>query len=149
MKIGEIIKQGKFRNEYQKAAINFTHTMNVLNYQKEETLSRFNISWHQFNVLRILRGQFPDSVTMNSIKERMIDKNSDVTRIADRMHAKKLLKRTRSSRDRRSVKVLITQKGLDILAELDKKEEGLYGGLKNLSEKEVKKLNAMLEKIWN
>ena len=76
MHIEQVIKQAKFKNEYQKAAINMMHTMNTLSSQKQLIFDRYDISEHQFNVMRILRGALPETLGINEIRNRMVDKNS-------------------------------------------------------------------------
>jgi DNA-binding MarR family transcriptional regulator len=146
MKIEEEI-QSKFRNEYSKVRVNLHYTENYLTNQLNEILKPFKLSPTQFNVLRILRGQYPKTSSIGLVKERMLDKNSDISRIVDRMHAKKLVIRKECKQDRRQKDILITQLGLDILAKIDKQEDDLDAKIHHLSLNEITQLNNLLDKI--
>jgi DNA-binding MarR family transcriptional regulator len=146
MKIEEEIKS-KFRNEYHKAMVNLYYTNNVISEQFFKMLKEYGLAAPQFNVLRILRGQYPNAASVGLIKERMLDKNSDVSRIVDRLYKKKLVERKESRSDRRQKDILITNKGLELLEEMALCEEQEDAILSNLDEREVKLLNELLDKI--
>lgn len=146
MKIEDEIKS-KFRNEYSKARVNLHYTENYLTNQLIDVLKPFKLSPTQFNVLRILRGQYPDTSSIGLVKERMLDKNSDISRVVDRMHAKKLVIRKECKQDRRQKDILITQLGLDILAKIDVYENDLDEKINHLSIDEITQLNHLLDKI--
>ena len=146
MKIQDEIKS-TFKNDYLKARINLHFTHNYLNNQLIEVLKPFKISPTQFNVLRILRGQYPNTSSIGLIKERMIDKNSDISRVIDRMHAKKLVNRKECKQDRRQKDIVITQLGLDYLTEIDELEKTLDQKIRHLSTEEIIQLNTLLDKI--
>jgi len=76
----------------------------------------------QYNVLRILRGQFPNPIKVSDITERMLDKMSNASRLVDKLVAKKLVLRTECPSDRRAVDVVITEKGLELLKQLDDRQ---------------------------
>ncbi len=139
--------KGKFKNEYAKARINVHFTHNFLNNQLVNVIKPFDISPTQFNVLRILRGQYPNTASIGLIKERMLDKNSDVSRVIDRMLAKKMVVRTECKVDRRQKDVKITEKGLDFLSKIDAKEALLDKKMQHLTLEEVTQLNALLDKL--
>ncbi len=140
--------RGHFRNNYHKGLINLTFTTKQLSYEFFQALKKHGIAEQQYNVLRILRGFRSESpLCVGFIKERMFDKNSDVSRIVDRLFEKELLTRKENSEDRRQKTVEITDKGLallDSMFECEKKADML---LKNLSEEEVVELNRLLDKI--
>jgi len=136
-----------FRNEYQKARLNIHFTFNYLSLKSDKVFKKYKLSATQYNVLRILRGQHSNAVSIGLIKERMLDKNSDVSRIVDRLTLKNLIKRNECKLDRRQKDVKITSLGLDLLAKLDQYEEELDKELFNLSLDEVKQLNTLLDKI--
>ncbi|NLP57019.1 MarR family winged helix-turn-helix transcriptional regulator [Lutibacter sp. B1] len=146
MKIQDEIKS-KFKNEYLKARINLHFTHNYLNNQLIDVLKPFKVSPTQFNVLRILRGQYPNTSSIGLIKERMIDKNSDISRVVDRMHAKKLVIRKECKQDRRQKDIIITQLGLDFLAKIDELEDELDNKIRHLTTEEITQLNNLLDKI--
>src|SRR5580692_11323667 len=110
MTIENEIKQPKFRNEHQKAAINLIYTYNWANEQMKKILDRYDITSQQFNILRILRGAHGPLSTLQ-IRERMLDKMSDSSRIVDRLIKKGLVKKNICKTDRRLVDVIITKKG--------------------------------------
>lgn len=118
MKIDEAIKS-KFRSPQHRALINLIYTTNWLNSRKVELLRPYGISPQQYNVLRILRGSNPEPLSVLSIKERMLDKTPNTTRLIDKLLSKKLVSRTRYENDRRVVFVTITDSGIRLMGELD------------------------------
>ena len=146
MEIQDEIKS-KFNNEYHKARVNIHFTHNYLSEQLIEILRPFKLSPTQFNVLRILRGQHPVASSIGLLKERMLDKNSDISRVIDRMLVKKLVARKECKQDRRQKDIQITQHGLDFLSEIDKMEKVLDQNIKHLTLEEVTHLNYLLDKI--
>jgi len=105
------------------------------------------LSIAQFNTLRILRGQYPKTASIGLIKERMVDKNSDISRMIDRLFLKKLVDRVECKNDRRQKDVKITKKGLEILATVDALEIDLDNSLRHLSASEILELNRLLDKM--
>ena len=146
MNIQDEIKS-KFNNEYHKARVNIHFTHNYISDQLDEILKPLSLSQTQFNILRILRGQYPETSSIGLLKERMLDKNSDVSRIVDRLLAKKLVIRKECKLDRRQKDVQITQLGLDCLAEIDKSNNDLDKKMQHLTIDEVTHLNNLLDKI--
>ncbi|MCX7850902.1 MarR family transcriptional regulator, partial [Thermus sp.] len=128
-------------------AVNILYTHSWLIYRINNVLSKFDLTPQQFNLLRILRGQYPSPASISLIKERMLDKMSDASRLVDRLIQKKLVERKICSQDRRKVDVIITRKGLKLLEKIDAQNEELDSYLKNLSETEAKKLNHLLDKL--
>jgi DNA-binding MarR family transcriptional regulator len=147
MEIGKEIKQAKFRNEHQKMLINILFTSNWLGAKHACSLKPYGISSQQFNLLRILRGQHPKPATVNLLIDRMLDKNSNASRLVEKLRLKKLVERATCPEDRRAVNVIITQKGLDLLAEIDENEAAFLKELKNLSQKEAEQVNELLDKL--
>jgi DNA-binding MarR family transcriptional regulator len=147
MEIEKEIKTAKFAHEYHKLAINLIYSSNWLTRFLEKRASKEGITLHQFNVLRILRGQYPAPCNNAMIKSRMLDKKSDVSRIVDRLVMKNLIHRSKSDQDGRSVCLTITKEGLNTLQNLEHSMmlEDLLP--KNLSEAECKQLNALLDKL--
>ncbi len=146
MKLEDEIKS-KFRDDYHKALVNLYYTNNVIGEQFFKMLKEYGLAVPQYNVLRILRGEAPDSVSIGFIKERMLERNSDVSRIVDRLYNKKLVERKENKSDRRQKDVLITKKGVDLLGKMTDCEEQEDANLSKLSKKEVKLLNELLDKI--
>jgi DNA-binding MarR family transcriptional regulator len=147
MKLEEEIKQKKFRSEQQKGVINIIYTANWLNAMHGSHLKKFDLTPEQFNILRILRGQYPKPATVNLLIERMLNKMSNASRLVDKLLAKKLVVRSTCKEDRRAVDVVITKKGLDLLAELDDSEKDWVKDIHPLSPQEAKTLNDLLDKL--
>lgn len=147
MKIEEEIK-GRFRNEYHKGLINLTYTENQLSYQFLQFLKKHNITEPQYNILRILRGaKSLGQVSINYLKERMLDKSSDVSRIIDRILEKGYIERKENALDRRKKDISITEKGLNLLDQMYDCELKSDELLNNLTIGEVRELNRLLDKI--
>lgn len=147
MKLEEEIKQSKFRNEYHKLAVNIFFTYSWLLNLQTQLFKKFKITSNQYNILRILRGQYPNPATINLLKDRMIDKMSDASRLVERLRKKGLVKRELCKNDRRRVDVVITDKGLKLLSDIDKLNDEYDSFFKNLSVTESKTLNDLLDKL--
>ena len=146
MGIEQDINQARFRNEFQKALINIFYSSNWLSERMKVFFDREGITGQQFNILRILRGAGEPLSTLQ-IRQRMIDKMSDTSRIVDRLVLKGLVKKTVCEMDKRLVDVNITDKGKKLLEKIDKCNEEMDGILGNLNEAEAKQLNKILDKI--
>lgn len=146
MKIEEAIKQKKFESSQQKAIINLMYTYHWLSAQQDQLFKQFELTTQQYNVLRILRGKYPNSLCVGDIKEVMLDKNPDLTRLCDRLVKKKLLERQFNEYNRRQVLIKITEGGLNLLKEIDPHLKKQFKKLK-LSEKEAEKLSDTLDKL--
>ncbi|AYB34506.1 MarR family winged helix-turn-helix transcriptional regulator [Chryseolinea soli] len=145
MKIEDEIKQKKFINAHQKAVINLVYTTNWMQGKHQEVFKSFNITPQQFNILRILKGQHPNSTSATEIKARMLDRNSDVSRLLDRLVAKNVIVKKACPTDKRAFDVNLTEAGLELLRTLDKKQSELDNIL-NLSEEEAYQLSDLLDK---
>jgi len=110
MGIENDIKQNRFKSEYQKAGINLMFTVRGMEHKHFQLLKKFGITPPQFNILRILRGQYPKATTVNDLIDRMIDKASNASRIVEKLRAKGMVERNTSESDRRAVDVAITAK---------------------------------------
>ena len=147
MKLEEEITQRKFRNDRHKLIVNILYTYGWLSAQHTQIFRKHGITTQQFNVLRILRGQHPNPTTIKLIRERMLDKMSDASRIVEKLRQKGLLVRHISNHDRRHADVFITNKGLKVLSALDKSDKIFDGHTANLSLKETAVLNGLLDKM--
>ena len=146
MSIEGDIKQDSFKTEYQKAIINLIFTYNWTTERLKKFLEDSDLTLQQFNILRILRGnQMPLSTLQ--IRERMLDKMSDTSRIVDRLIIKELAKKVICKKDKRLVDVTITGKGLKLLEKLDSQEDKMETIIKALTESEAQTLNTLLDKI--
>jgi DNA-binding MarR family transcriptional regulator len=147
MGIDKDIQQAKFRNVYQKAAINLIYTVGWMRDKTKSIFEEENITAQQFNILRILRGSFPQPLSTLQIRERMLEKMSDTSRIVDRLNAKGLVKKVTCKNDRRLVDVIISDKGKKLLEKLDLRQDEMDNVLNNLSEKDANILSDLLDKI--
>ncbi len=146
MSIEKDINQQKFRSEYQKSVINLIFTYHWMNEQVKKVFDQYEVTSQQFNILRILRGAGVPISTMQ-IRQRMLDKMSDTSRIVDRLIKKGLVKKNTCKSDRRLVDVVITAKGKKLLEKLDLNAVQMDSVMKNLSMTEAKSLNQLLDKI--
>ncbi|MBC7653213.1 MAG: MarR family transcriptional regulator [Oligoflexus sp.] len=147
MEIEKEIQNRKFINNYQKATINILYTYNWVNALLKQELDKHHITNQQFNILRILRGQYPNPCTINILKERMLDKMSDASRIVDRLVQKELVTRSTNKKDRRSVDILISDKGLKLLENIHLEPTMTEILAKNISEQDCKMLSNLLDKF--
>jgi DNA-binding MarR family transcriptional regulator len=147
LKLEEEIKQKNFKSPQQKLAVNILYTCNWLNGHYARFFKGIDLTPQQFNVLRILRGQHPEYCTLKLVKERMLDRMSDSSRIVDKLVAKDLVERRQCPGDRRSVNLLISDKGMKLLKKLDFIDEEVKKVFKNLSTKKIEKLNEMLDEL--
>ena len=147
MGIEQDIQQAKFRNPQQKAAINLIYTLSWMRDKTKCIFEAEDITPQQFNILRILRGSFPDPLSTLQIRERMLEKMSDTSRIVDRLIAKGLVKKLTCKNDRRLVDVIISDKGKKLLERLDARQDEIDGVLGKLSEKDANILSDLLDKI--
>ena len=146
MTLEKDINQQVFRSEYQKAIINLIYTFNWVNEKINRRFEPFDITQQQFNILRILRGAGQPLSTLQ-IRQRMLDKMSDTSRIVDRLVKKGMVKKSISREDRRLVDVLLTDKGKKLLQSMDVMNEEMESIFKYLSDEEAKLLNVLLDKI--
>ena len=144
--MGDLTKDinSKFDNEWVKALINIKYTSAYLDKIADKILKPYNISEPQYNILRILRGAGKE-ITVNTVKERMIQKSPNSTRLMDKLCDKNLINRVRCESDRRVVYIEISKEGLELLEKIDFKELDDYTS--SLSEKEAKTLNRLLDKM--
>ena len=148
MSIETDIKQKKFRSAYQRLSINLTYTSNWLGYKQLELFKEHDITSQQFNVLRILRGQQSNAIKVTEIAERMLDKNSNTSRLIDKLLAKNLAERTSCPSDRRAVDVIITKEGLDLLSKMDPVMEEWENSLSSvLTQEEADLMSSLLDRM--
>jgi DNA-binding MarR family transcriptional regulator len=148
MKIEEVVKSNAIMGLSQKAVLNIIYTQNNINERLIEIFKPYDLSNEQYNVLRILRGQKGNPANMCLIQERMLAKTSNTTRLVDKLLLKELVTRKVCKENRRKIEVLITEKGLTILKELDPKVDNYEQNIvANLSSSELEQLNELLEKI--
>jgi len=147
MPLEQEIKQEKFHNEHQKAAINILYTGSWLYNINATYLKKFSITPEQFNVLRILRGSFPAPMMLAEITERMIDKSSNCTRLVEKLKQKGFVNRITCENNRRQVDISITDKGQQLLKKIDLGQTSWMETMGKLSKTEAKELNRILDKL--
>lgn len=145
MEIGKVI-QSKFRNSKHKAVVNLRYTANYLGNIQNSYMVKFDLSMPQFNILRILRGA-NDAISVNSVKERMVEKSPNTTRLMDKLIDKGLMERVRCDSDRRVVYVSITEAGMAILKQIDDDKQSELDFTGNLTEEEAEVLSNLLDKL--
>ena len=143
----QLIKIKSFESEKQKASVGLMYVAALIRKHQESILGREQLTYQQFNILRILRGQNMQAISINVIKERMVDQTSDVSRITDRMSKGGLITIKPNKNDKRVRDVVITKKGLDALAGIDKFASEMTEAPIPLPEEEVIELNKMIQKI--
>lgn len=146
MGIEQDIQQPNFRNEFQKMGINLLFTANWLNEQINKMLAEQGITQQQYNILRILRGSATPLSTLK-IRERMLDKMSDTSRIVDRLIAKELVMKSTCEKDKRLVDITLSPKGLNLIDHLDQFNDRIDALLKGINESEANTMNQILDKI--
>lgn len=147
MKTISDVLNARFANERHKAVVNIRHTSHFIGAYHENQLRNFDLSLAQFNILRILRGA-DQRLSIKVIKDRMLEKSPNTTRLIDKLINKDLVKRSRCKDDRRVVYIEITDKGRSMLGEIDVVFDDIYLNM-NLSEEEAEKLNYLLDKMRN
>lgn len=147
VKLENALLSTKFSNEAQKATLNILYTAWWLKSITSKELKDFDLTHEQYNVLRILKGKYPDQLCVKDIGRRMIEKSSNVPRIIDRLEIKKLVKRTVSESDKRETLITITKSGLSILESSTSKLSKVHASIQTLTEKEALQLNHLLEKL--
>lgn len=147
MKIEESIQQQNFVSSHQKAMINILFTQGWLKDRISGNLKPHNITMQQYNVLRILRGQYPKGLTTSEIRDRMLDKMSDASRLVDRLEKLKLVEKKRNIDDRRLVAVKLSDQGVTLTDKIRHDEENGQNYLENLSDDEANLLSDLLDKI--
>jgi DNA-binding MarR family transcriptional regulator len=146
MSIDKDINQSSFKSEQQRATINLIYTYNWITEKLKAIFDKEGLTMQQFNILRILRGSEKPLSTLQ-IRERMLDKMSDTSRIVDRLILKGLTKKVTCKADKRLVDVTITEKGRAVLQKIDLQEDEMTAIMDPLSESEAQTLNTLLDKI--
>ncbi len=132
----------------RKLSLSILVTANLIDEQVATALKPFDISIQQFNVLRILRGQKGKPANLSTIQERMVSKMSNTTRLVDKLITKGLTERVICEANRRKVEISITEKGLELLKEIDPKVDAVEKELiQDISEEEIEIVTDCLNKI--
>ncbi len=145
MEIGKEINS-RFKSPQQKVVVNIRFTSNWMSNLQNGFMSKFDLTMPQFNILRILRGA-NQAINVNTVKERMIEKSPNTTRLMDKLIEKGLINRIRCEKDRRVVYVEISMKGLDVLSEIDKTFDDHSFFINKLNDDEAETLSNLLDKL--
>jgi DNA-binding MarR family transcriptional regulator len=147
MTLEQALKTNKFRSWKHKAGLNIMYSAYWLKQHSNELLKSFGLTHEQYNVLRILKGSYPQQMCVRDIACRMIERSSNVPRIIDRLETKKLVKRSISPEDKRETLVALQQPGINMLEIVSPKLEGLYDDWVGIDEQEAEVINTLLEKM--
>jgi len=147
MGINEKIKQQTFNSEIEKALVNITYTYSYFTSKLNQAFKTYNISIQQFNVLRILKGADPKPVSINDITDRMVDKMSNASRLVEKLKNKELIERKVCSYDKRQADVIITEKGKEVLEELNALSSEIINNHRHVDETSLVQLNTTLDAL--
>lgn len=147
MKIEEELKQDKFTSAVHKAIVNIMFTDGWLSNHLRDVFKDHNLTPQQYNVLRILRGKYPEALNPSDIKAVMLDKNPDLTRLCDRLLTRKLIDRCIDGDNRRKMNIRITEDGLKMLNLIDPIMIDFNKKVSTISEEEATILSSLLDKL--
>lgn len=148
MRLEEEIKQKKFSGPQQKAILNILFTAGWLQAKNNQFLKQYGITAAQFNILRILKGQHPDSLSVGEIKSRMLDRNSDMPRLLNRLLIKGLIDKRTCPKDKRASDVFISPTGIELLERINRQQDVLDNMIQ-LTDSEAQQLSDLLDKARN
>jgi DNA-binding MarR family transcriptional regulator len=137
----------KFESIYHQSIVNVLFTYNWCNGRLKEVINPYHITAQQFNILKILNDQLPHPSTVNFLKARMLDKMCDASRIVDRLIQKELVIKSVSKADKRSVDIIISKKGIDLLSKISTEHTLSSIVSDHLNEQEAEQLNELLDKL--
>jgi len=143
----EIKQERPFRNNYHRASVNLVFTGKWMIQFHSEVFGKYNLTIQQYNILRILKGWYPKAATVKLIRDRMLDRMSDASRIVELLRKKGLVERNICNTDRRRMDVIITNKGMNLLRAIEKESNRLDNKLSVLNEEEIVLLNNLLDKV--
>ena len=147
MKLEQAIQSTRFKNEVHKAGLNILYTAWWLKTVMSRELKEFGLTHEQYNVLRILKGKHPELICVKDIACRMIEKNSNVPRIIDRLEIKKLVKRATSEADKRETVISLTQSGIAVLEASTQRINTIFDEVMVINEVEAASINQLLERV--
>lgn len=146
MNVEKAIQTSGFKNESVKAVVNIMYTAYEVKSRISKVLKDFGLTPEQYNVLRILKGKYPDQMCVRDIAQRLIERSSNVPRIVDRLEVKKLVKRSQSGSDRRETVIILSQAGINLLEMVGPVLEASQDKITDLSEDEIRELNNLLDR---
>jgi DNA-binding MarR family transcriptional regulator len=145
--IEEALQQSRFHSPTQKAMLNILYTYHWYVEHTQQVFQEFDLTLQQFNVLRILRGRHPEWVTMSAVKDVMLDKNPDLTRLCDRLQTRGYLERETNPANRRQVRARLTPTGLELLGRVGPKIGQAAKAWSHLTDDEARQLSDLLDKM--
>lgn len=147
MKLEEALKTDRFKNESHKATLNILYTAYWFKTHLNSVMKTYGITAEQFNVMRILKGKHPEAMCVKDIGSRMLENNSNVPRIIDRLLLKKLVKRTTSKLDKRETLISLTNSGKEQLTQISEAVEMKTSDIIGLENEEAIQLNLLIERL--
>jgi DNA-binding MarR family transcriptional regulator len=147
VKLEQAIQSNKFKDEQHKATLNILYTSYWLKTHFSWSMKEFGITMEQYNVMRILKGKHPERMCIKNIGSRMIEKNSNVPRIIDRLETKRLVERVTSAEDKRESLISLTEKGIVVLEKASDTLDATNDGLIGITNEEAVILNSLLDKM--
>ncbi len=148
MRLEKEIHQKEFSSERLKALVNIMFTASWFYGKQNQIFKKYDISWQQFNILRILRGRKGKPASLKMLSQRMIDRNSNTSRLIDKLEQKGYVERQHNEKDRRKIDIYITDNGLDIACHASAETESLVDNkINHLDPKEERILNTLLDKL--
>ena len=147
VKLEEALKSSKFKNPVQRAGLNVLYTAWWLKTMSSKELKNFDLTHEQYNVLRILKGKHPEKMCVKDIASRMIEKNSNVPRIIDRLESKSLIERGQGEVDGRQTVMALTKTGVTVLENATEALNLIWENVISISEDDANNLNSLLEKL--
>lgn len=147
MKLEEVLKTSKFNNEVHKATLNILYTSYWMRDHISGSMKELGITSEQFNILRILKGKYPEAMCVKDIAGRMIEKSSNVPRIIDRLVAKELVSRSTSKEDKRETLIALTDAGMAMLVKANNMLDVTQSSIIGINNQEALQLNILLEKL--
>lgn len=149
MSLEEELKVSRFQNQRHRLSVNIMYTNNWMTSQMQKVFRNHGVTNQQYNILRILRGKYPLPCTIHELREKMLDKQPDVSRLLDRIQAKGLVERKPNDSDRRKMDVVISLPGLELLSTMEGAVAGFDDFFSNLNDSEIEALNDLLDKVRN
>ena len=145
VKLEHAIQSSGFKSEKQKAVVNIMYVAYEVKSRISQFLKDYGLTPEQYNVLRILKGKYPEQMCVRDISERTIERSSNVPRIVDRLEVKKLVRRSQSAADKRETVIILTQAGINMLQQVNAVMDTFHGKLSDFTEAQSKTLNSLLD----
>lgn len=145
----ELMKDVQFRNEYHRLLANLHFTHGRIVNELQQKLTPYGLSAQQYAILKVLLDVYPNTMTVSDVKEQMVDRNSDMTRLVDRLVSKKIVVREVDEQNRRQVNLRLSESAYPLVKEVQEQFRNFEAIIDHLTNEEVATLNALLDKIRN